>query len=378
MDYTSSPTASAASYRSRKKSLHLQPISTDPNLNIIPHSFPPESDNSAEGSQPRSESNLMSNLIGTLDSTADGTALATGTESKNRLIIVANRLPMSFSREDSGKFCSKLSSGGLVSALTGVQGINMIWIGWPGAEIAPADKAGLTQQCEELNCKPVFLSDKIAQLYYNGFANSILWPLFHYITVPIEDSVDTIDDQWQAYISANKEFAEAVLSIYEEGDLVWVHDYHLMLLPAILRQRKPRMRLGWFLHTPFPSSEIYRAMPYREEVLHGILAADLIGFHIYDYARHFKSACTKILGLEVTHQGVEYNGRFVQVGTFPIGIDAHKFVEALDSDEVRLEYEDLEKKLAGKTVLLGIDRLDYIKGIPNKLFALERFFPEAS
>lgn len=139
------------------------------------------------------------------------------------------------------------------------------------------------------------------------------WPLFHYINVPIEDVVTKLEPQWRAYKEANQRFAKAILKCYQPSDVVWIHDYHLMLAPLYLRQSEPRMKIGWFLHTPFPSSEIYRASPYREELLHGVLAADLLGFHIFDYARHFKSACTRILGHEVTHQGVEHHGRFTQV-----------------------------------------------------------------
>ena len=190
------------------------------------------------------------------------------------------------------------------------------------------------------------------------------------------------DRQWEAYLEVNSLFADAVTNVYEDRSVVWTHDYHLMMLPSILRQRVSGMKIGWFLHTPFPSSEIYRALPWREELLNGVLAADLVGFHAFDYARHFKSSCTRILGLEVTHQvcvailpaslldhpliyspstychtqGVEHHGRFTQVAAVPIGIDADHFLTALDSSEVQEEFKDLQRKFVGMKVLLGIDR----------------------
>jgi trehalose 6-phosphate synthase/phosphatase len=186
----------------------------------------------------------------------------------------------------------------------------------------------------------------------------------------------TLQFQWAAHQAANATFADAVLAHYQPGDVVWVQDYHLMLLPALLKLRVPRMKVGWFLHTPFPSSEIYRTLPVREEVLRAVLKADLIGFHTYDYARHFVSACTRILGLEGTPEGVEDAGSLTRVAAFPIGIDPERFAAALERPDVRANTAQLLNRYAGRKVMLGVDRLDVIKGIPQKLLAFEKFLEE--
>lgn len=169
----------------------------------------------------------------------------------------------------------------------------------------------------------------------------------------------------------------------QDNDLVWVHDYHLMLLPAMLREeinngpnKRKNVKLGFFLHTPFPSSEIYRILPVRNEILQGVLHCDLVGFHTYDYARHFLSSCARILGLPTTPNGVEFQGKLVTVGAFPIGIDPEKFSQGLTKPSVVRRIETLEKKFEGVKLMVGVDRLDYIKGVPQKLHALEVFLTE--
>ncbi len=225
----------------------------------------------------------------------------------------------------------------------------------------------------------MYLDEDTVELYYNGYCNNVLWPLFHYVPLPFEaklDETNNVTVQFEAYRRANAAFAAAVLGQYCEGDVVWCHDYHLLLLPALLRERVPRMKVGWFLHTPFPSSEIYRTLPLREELLHSVLKADLIGFHTYDYARHFVSACTRILGLEGTPEGVEDNGVSTRVAAFPIGIDPERFTRALDTDSVRAHMAELRQRFAGRKIMLGVDRLDMIKGIPQKLLGFEKFLEE--
>lgn len=188
-----------------------------------------------------------------------------------------------------------------------------VWVGWPGVYVDPGpDRDSLTATLARDRYVPVFLDPRLLDLHYNGFCNSVLWQLFHYVPLNIDSKLQetqTLQVQWQAHQEANRRFAEVVFAHYREGDVVWVQDYHLMLLPALLKMRKPKMKVGWFLHTPFPSSEIYRTLPVREEVLRAVLKADLIGFHTYDYARHFVSACTRILGLEVRLQGLWLHAR---------------------------------------------------------------------
>lgn len=297
-----------------------------------------------------------------------------------RLLVVANRLPVSAYKDAEGKWQLHVSAGGLVSALMGVGIFQTRWIGWPGVYIEPGpERDELTAVLENEGYAPVYLDQKTCDLHYNGFCNSVLWQLFHYVPLNIDSKLSetrTLAFQWTAHQMANRAFAEVALKHYREGDIVWVQDYHLMLLPAILKEKRHDMKVGFFLHTPFPSSEIYRTLPVREELLRSVLAADLIGFHTYDYARHFVSACTRILGLEGTPAGVEHNGSLTRVAAFPIGIDPDRFTRALEMPEVRANIAQLLNRYAGRKVMLGVDRLDMIKGIPQKLLAFEKFLEE--
>lgn len=300
---------------------------------------------------------------------------------EERLLIVANRLPVSGTKDDSGRWTLKTSSGGLVSAMMGVQHAYVTrWIGWPGMHLEPGpDRDELDQLLRQEGYVPVWFDEKTVDLYYNGYCNQVLWQLFHYVPLPLEARLSetrTMQAQWAAYQEANRRFAQAVVEEYDDGDLVWCHDYHVVLLPQMLKQLCPDMKLGFFIHTPFPSSEIYRTLPMREELLRGLLSADLIGFHTYDYARHFVSACTRILGLEGTPEGVEDSGQITRIAAFPIGIDPARFSQALDSEKVKFHITELRKRFAGRKVMLGVDRLDMIKGIPQKLLAYEKFLDE--
>jgi len=295
-----------------------------------------------------------------------------------RLLLISNRLPITIKRSDDGQYTFSMSSGGLVTGLSGLSKTTSFqWYGWPGLEVPESEAGPMRQQLrEKYNAIPVFVDDELADRHYNGFANSILWPLFHYH--PGEITFD--EAAWAAYRDVNKLFADTVIKDIQDGDLVWVHDYHLMLLPNLLRKMigdtKKNVRIGFFLHTPFPSSEIYRILPVREELLIGVLSCDLIGFHTYDYARHFLSSCSRILGTATTPNGVDWRGRFVTVGAFPIGIDPDKFVEGLKKPSVQNRIETLKRKFEGVKLIVGVDRLDYIKGVPQKLHALEVFLTE--
>ncbi|KAM0068886.1 putative alpha,alpha-trehalose-phosphate synthase (UDP-forming) [Helianthus debilis subsp. tardiflorus] len=249
---------------------------------------------------------------------------------KHRVLVVANRLPVSAVQKGDA-WQLKKSSGGLVSALSGITEIETRWIGWAGVNVpGDTERKSLTESLAQMRCVPVFLDEDLVRLYYNGYCNNIMWPLFHSRGLPQDDGLD-------AYM-----FADVIEENYQEGDVVWCHDYHLMFLPSLLKEKRPNMRVGWFLHTPFPSSEMYRTMPSRSQLLTAVLAADLVGFHTYDYARNFVSACTHILGLEGTLVGVQDQGRVTRIAA----------------------------------VILGVDRLDVIKGIPEKLLAFEKFLKE--
>ncbi|KAH9003039.1 glycosyltransferase family 20 protein, partial [Lactarius hatsudake] len=324
---------------------------------------------------------------------------------EQHLIVVSNRLPVTITKDAQGEYHFKMSSGGLVSALSGTKkSMSFTWIGWPGFYIPIKDRPIVDKRLmEEYSCQAVYLDDDVADRHYNGFSNSILWPLFHYH--PGEMSFD--EENWLAYRIANMRFAEVVRQQIRENSMVWVQDYHLMLLPLLLRSlvTGPEfacgfttngitdgiesedypldghagikgVKIGFFLHTPFPSSEIYRILPVRREILLGVLYSDLIGFHTYDYARHFLSSCTRILSLPTMPNGVEFEGRLAHVGTFPIGIDPSSFIENLEKESVRKRIAALEQRFNGVKVIVGVDRLDYVKGVPQKLHALELFLTQ--
>ncbi|KAF4323942.1 hypothetical protein BBO99_00002374 [Phytophthora kernoviae] len=306
-------------------------------------------------------------------------------DARHRLIMVSNRLPISFQRnEATGEWSFSMSSGGLVTALNGIRDqVPFIWIGWLGEEIPHEDQSKVREKlAREFNCVPVFLSKEIAARYYNDFSNDILWPIFHYVPLPLfrAGSEKKFDfRQWDAYKLANKRFAQAVHQVYREGDFVWVHDYHLMMLPSLLRSRHTHCKIGWFLHTPFPTAEMYRMLPVGKEILEGLLGADLLGFHTYDYARHFIAACARVPGAQTSPKGVEHDDHFSAIGVFPIGIDPDHFEHILNSDVTQKRVKELQMKFAGYKVVIGVDRMDYIKGIPHKLLAMERFlslYPE--
>lgn len=293
------------------------------------------------------------------------------------IVVVSNRLPVTIKKnQETGEYEYSMSSGGLVTALQGLKKTSTFqWYGWPGLEIPDDEKDKVRKDLKErFNAIPIFLSDEIADLHYNGFSNSILWPLFHYH--PGEINFD--ENAWLAYNEANATFAKEILKNVNDNDLIWVHDYHLMLLPELLRNKitAKNVKLGWFLHTPFPSSEIYRILPVRQEILKGVLSCDLLGFHTYDYARHFLSSVQRVLNINTLPNGMEYNGRFVNVGAFPIGIDVDNFTEGLKKPAVQERIKQLTETFKGCKIIVGVDRLDYIKGVPQKLHAMEVFLNE--
>ncbi|KAI5073451.1 hypothetical protein GOP47_0011464 [Adiantum capillus-veneris] len=352
------------------------------------HDKPSDSESKANGLWERGDGWLGRDTIITSNDGAanllsealdDGRHMASN--SRQRLLVVANRLPVSATRIGD-TWSLELSAGGLVSALLGVRQFETRWIGWAGVNVADeVGQVALKNALEEKRCVPVFLDEETVHQYYNGYCNNVLWPLFHYLGLPQEDRLSatrSLEDQFEAYKRANSKFADVVQSIYKEGDVIWCHDYHLMFLPKCLKDYDINMKVGWFLHTPFPSSEIYRMLPSRSELLKAVLCADLIGFHTYDYARHFVSACTRILGLEGTRSGVEDHplGKLTRVAAFPIGIDPERFSEALSRPDVKGYIQELQQKFSGRKVMLGVDRLDTIKGIPQKLLAFEKFLDE--
>ncbi|MGE3511818.1 MAG: trehalose-6-phosphate synthase, partial [Vicinamibacterales bacterium] len=215
---------------------------------------------------------------------------------ESRLLIVSNRLPVT-ARVDAGRVQLKRASGGLATGLRAWHAKSgSLWIGWPGdvSRFTDEQRAALDVRLHARHVAPVYLSPTDVEEYYEGFANRVLWPLCHYLIdrVPVDAS------GWDAYQRANRAFADAVVAHYRPGDSVWVHDYQLMLVPSLLRQQLPDARIGFFLHVPFPSSEVFRILPWRRELMHGLLGADLVGFHTFSYLRHFLMSLVHIDGVE--------------------------------------------------------------------------------
>ncbi len=265
------------------------------------------------------------------------------------------------------------SSGGLVAALEGLptEHFDLRWIGWPGAVIPEAEKAKVRRLLiEEYGCVPVFLSEEEAAGHYEGFSNSSLWPVLHYM--PNYMRYDPA--WWQHYEKANQRFADKVLEIANPGDLVWVHDYQLMLVPAMLHAAMPELKIGFFLHTPFPSFETFRCHPKRNDLVKGMLGADLIGFHTFGYMRHFRSAVLRLLGIESEISVIRTDpDHRAELGVFPIGINGAKFEETLNSPEFTDRLAEMRASDSDKRIVLSVERMDYTKGILHRIEAIERF-----
>ena len=287
----------------------------------------------------------------------------------SRLILVANRLPVSLDLSN-GQVKVQDSSGGLATGMRGLgKQEKTSWVGWPGGTPSSDEqRAILDHKLAEHSATPVYLSAQESEHFYEGMSNSVIWPLFHYLIDRMPLFVKDFDD----YRAVNERFADAVCAQTADDDLIWVHDFHLLLLPQMLRERLPRARIGFFLHIPFPSSEIFRLLPHREELLRGMLGADLIGFHTFGYARHFADALLGTLGIEPELDRVDMDGRKVSLGVFPMGIDVTSFEQLADSPELPARIATLRGAHGVEQLLLGVDRLDYTKGIPRKLLAMER------
>ncbi|MBN1159363.1 MAG: bifunctional alpha,alpha-trehalose-phosphate synthase (UDP-forming)/trehalose-phosphatase [Bacteroidales bacterium] len=287
-----------------------------------------------------------------------------------RLIIISNRLPVSITDNEEGISYTK-SVGGLA---TGLDSLNfqteMHWIGWPG--IHPDDagkKQKISRDLKNQNIHPVFLSAEQISYYYEGYSNSTIWPLFHYFFVYTEYDARF----WETYKSVNQLFLEEVKKVVQPDDLIWIHDYHLMLLPGMLRDHLPDCRIGFFLHIPFPSYELFRVLPERAEILQGLLGADLVGFHTFEYMRHFISSVYRILGLEFTVNETIHKNRPVRVDNFPMGINYDLYHNIAEDPETRMHIERYSQQFKNKTIIFSVDRLDYSKGILHRLQAYDRF-----
>ncbi len=284
-----------------------------------------------------------------------------------RLIVAATRLPVTMARK-AESWEARASAGGLVTALSAVaEGRQFEWHGWPGAHVPESDRPTVTRMLARRGARPIFLSKADIEGFYAGFSNRVLWPLCHGLT----DLSHFTQSAWQAYERVNAMFADAIAARAKPDDLVWVHDYQLALVPEMLRQRGVNCAIGYFLHIPFPSSEIYRTLPVREDVLRGILGANFVGFHGYEYVSHFRKACLRVLGIESDPELIKTGARRVYLGVLPIGIDPVEIADMARQKAAKHEYSSLRTAYAGKKIIIGVDRLDYTKGIPEKLLAFE-------
>jgi len=298
-----------------------------------------------------------------------------------RLVIVSNRLPVGIEIEDN-KIDVKPNVGGLATGMRSVsQKYDSLWIGWSGlyAEDLSLEMRRKTDEAlKKEKCLPVYIGTEEIEKYYYGFSNRTIWPLFHYFT----QYTEYYQEFWETYVEINRRFARILKEHLRKDDVLWIHDYHLLLLPRMIKEEFPAIPVGFFLHIPFPSYEVFRILPWRKEIIEGMLGADLLGFHTFDYERHFLSSVRRLLGYDIEFNRINLRTRLSIVDAFPMGIDYEKFHQsALEhrqkSEKDRLDIQkDIENFLSmspGRKLILSIDRLDYSKGIPNRLHAFEHF-----
>ncbi|KAI9381238.1 hypothetical protein POPTR_015G074000v4 [Populus trichocarpa] len=324
-----------------------------------------------------------------VDGINDGISDAPSTGSGAKMIIVSNFLPLNAQKDlNSGKWSFSFDEDSLLLQMKdGFSAIpEVVYVGSLRVDVDSSEQEEVSQKLlEEFNCVPTFIPPDIYKKFYHGFCKHHLWPLFHYMLPLCPDHGNRFDRLlWQAYVSANKIFADKVTEVINntEEDYVWVHDYHLMVLPTFLRKRFNRIKLGFFLHSPFPSSEIYRTLLVRDEILKALLNADLIGFHTFDYARHFLSCCSRMLGLDYEskrgHIGLEYFGRTVYIKILPVGIHMGRVESALNHPSSSIKVKEIQEQFKGKRLVIGVDDMDIFKGISLKLLAVEHLLLQNS
>jgi trehalose 6-phosphate synthase/phosphatase len=291
---------------------------------------------------------------------------------ERRVLIASNRLPVT-ARWEANSVSLQRSVGGLATAMRPIhERSGGLWFGTSGDDKPrPRTSGAISAELDTMGCVPVNISPADYAVYYEQVSNGIIWPLFH-------DRVDRLPftlEGWDVYERANARFADAIAASWQRDDLIWIHDYHLLRLPALLRERLPDARIGFFLHIPFPNPEMFLTLPYRRELVAGLLGADVVGFHTRRYRGHFTAAVRRLLGHEMEADGrVTHEKGTSWLGVFPIGIDAAEFsAQAMHS---AVTERMLEIKSSGQALLLGVDRLDYTKGILRKLLAFERLLAD--
>lgn len=287
-----------------------------------------------------------------------------------KLIIISNRLPLKVV-ENGNKFTVTPSQGGVATGLDSLEtNFEKHWVGWPGMYVEDqGEKEKINQQLKSLNYHPVYLTPKQIENFYEGYSNSVLWPMCHYFFSYIHYT----KEYRNAYREVNRLFCETVLPIIEPDDIIWIQDYHLMLLPGMIRDQVPDVSIGYFHHIPFPSYELFRYLPERKEVLKGLLGADLIGFHTHSYMRHFISTIYRVLKLDCELDEIHLGDRIVNVDAFPMGINYEKYHKALRNPEIKKKAQELRQHFGKARLMLSVDRLDYSKGILIRLKSFDEF-----
>ena len=241
-----------------------------------------------------------------------------------KIHIVSNRLPFSI-KEEGEEISLEASVGGLATGMKSIyKDYGGTWIGWPGIDsdtISDEKQQKINNLFNKEKCASVHLNSEEIHLFYEGFSNRTIWPLFHYFT----QFADFNQADWEIYKAVNQKFADKAVETLEDGDAVWVHDYQLLLVPDMIKSKKPNVTVGFFLHIPFPSYEVFRMLPWRKEIIKGMLGADLIGFHTYDYERHFFSCVRRLFGYEISFNQIHIDERIIIADSFPMGIDYEKF-----------------------------------------------------
>lgn len=293
------------------------------------------------------------------------------------VVIVSNRLPISVKKTDDGKLEFYPSVGGLATGLSSyVRDKRNKWIGWPGIpsdKLSEKERKTITEELIKHNCYPVFLRQKQLDDFYNGYSNTILWPLFHDLPAPMDDH----DKFWKAYKAVNTAFGDAVLALSDARSTIWVHDYQLLLLPAQLRAARPGARIGFFLHIPFPSPASFEKLPSAKVLLAGMLGSDLVGLHTKAYVENFLSVSGHLTSDVIGDGQIILGDRTVRITDFPMGIDYERFTKARGLNTVKREVRRHQKRYKGMKVILTVDRLDPTKGLVERLEAYYEFLRQS-
>ncbi len=289
---------------------------------------------------------------------------------QNKLIIVSNRLPFKLEKRNN-KLEMRQSSGGLVSSMDSAikSATACVWVGVADFSKELWEEYQSKQRDSKIQIYPIFLEKKLEKRYYDGFSNSIIWPLFHYFP----SYAVYKEEFYTAYVEVNKIFTHCISEIVGSGDTVWIHDYHLMLLPGSLKQKFKSIAIGFFLHIPFPSYEILKHIPetWRNNILTGLLGADVIGFHTKEYVSHFQRTLSFFLGIEMNNQTTQFEQSSVLIRDYPISIDFEKFNGAFDQKQVVTGRNQIRARNKNVSIIFSVDRLDYTKGVLNRLQAFE-------